>query len=77
MLEYTRRYIDGIPCTEETAIRYELDPGGDGTILRITHSGFEVEQVVMQHKLGWERVWGCLAQYLNRVHPTLRRRSRC
>jgi uncharacterized protein YndB with AHSA1/START domain len=64
MLAYTRKYDDGFPCKEETVIRYELEPFGDGTRLRVTHSGFQSEQMVELHRHGWERVFEWLERYL-------------
>jgi hypothetical protein len=64
MLEYTRRYTDGIPCAEETVIRYELEARDGGTTLRITQSGFVTEEMAPQHKLGWERACDWLSGYL-------------
>lgn len=69
MLEYTRRYTGGVPCVEETVIRYELEQRESGTMLRITHSGFESEEMVEQHRLGWQRVCDWLSQYLRLAGP--------
>jgi uncharacterized protein YndB with AHSA1/START domain len=64
MLEYTRRYTDGIPCTEETVIRYELEPCDSGTRLTVTHTGFATEEMSELHKHGWERAFAWLEAYL-------------
>jgi uncharacterized protein YndB with AHSA1/START domain len=64
MLEYTRTYTDGIPCPEETVIRYVLEPQGDGTRLSVTHSGFRSQAMADQHAQGWQRVFAWLARYL-------------
>jgi len=67
MLEYTRVYSGGVPCAEETVIRYELEPNENGTTLRITHSGFQTEEMAAQHKHGWERACDWLSRYLRSV----------
>ena len=66
MLEYTRRYTDGIPCSEETVIRYELEPANGGTRLRVTHTGFETEETAQIHRMGWERAFAWLQGYLSK-----------
>jgi uncharacterized protein YndB with AHSA1/START domain len=66
MLEYTRRYTDGIPCKEETVIRYDLEPHNGGTRLKVTHTGFETEEMAAMHTHGWERAFGWLEAYLSR-----------
>ncbi len=69
MLEYTRRYTDGIPCSEETVIRYELEPYNGGTRLRVTHTGFETEEMAHVHTMGWERAFAWLGAYLSKNTP--------
>lgn len=64
ILEYTRIYDDGFPCAEETVIRYELEPFGGKTRLRVRHSGFQTEEMVELHRHGWERVCEWLEGYL-------------
>lgn len=64
MLEYTRKYSDGIPCAEETIIRYELEPHEAGTRLTVRHRGFETEEMGEQHIHGWERAFSWLDDYL-------------
>ena len=64
LLEYTRRYSDGIPCAEETVIRYELEPFDGGTRLTVVNRGFETEEMRDLHTQGWERAFAWLDRYL-------------
>jgi len=64
LLEYTRRYAGGIPVTEETVIRYELDERNGATRVCVTHSGFQNEPDRDAHADGWRRVMDYLERFL-------------
>ena len=44
-----------------TTIEIELEPDGDGTLLRFRHSGFESPAAAGMHRHGWEHYLGRLA----------------
>jgi len=71
LLEYTRRYVDGIPIDEETVIRYELDERNGATRLCVTHSGFRDARDRGVHADGWRRIMNQLDKYFQRLNPGL------
>jgi uncharacterized protein YndB with AHSA1/START domain len=68
LLEYTRKYVDGIPIAEETVIRYELDERNGATRLCVTHSGFRDARDRDAHAEGWRRVMNLLDNYFQRLN---------
>ena len=71
LLEYTRRYTDGIPVAEETVIRYELDERNGATRLCVTHSGFRTAPARDAHADGWRRVMNYLDGHFQQIKPGL------
>lgn len=52
--------------TPETVVRFELTPKGNGTHLKMTHSGFAGNQKAIENHSGWSRVLGWLKSYVER-----------
>lgn len=48
-------WLTGAPGTygDETVIEVELTPQGEGTLLRLTHSGFSTEEACKAHEDNW------------------------
>ena len=48
-------WLTGAPGTygDETVIEVELNPQNDGTLLRLTHSGFSTEEACKGHEDNW------------------------
>ena len=49
-----------------TVVRYELTPKGNGTHLRVTHSGFAGNEKAREQHSGWPRVLNWLKSYVER-----------
>lgn len=50
----------------ETLVRWELEPSGEGTRVRIRHSGFGAHPEAAQNYRGWPRMLGWLQALLER-----------
>jgi len=48
----------------KTKVQWELEPSGDGTLVRIRHSGFEAHPELVQAYRGWPRMLGWLQALL-------------
>jgi uncharacterized protein YndB with AHSA1/START domain len=55
-----------IPGSENSLVTVEFIEDGDGTLVRLTHSGFATEAVRDEHRQGWG---GCLENLERRVFP--------
>lgn len=49
-----------------TTVRWDLIPAGQGTLVRITHSGFSAHPELTQAYRGWPRMLGWLGAFLER-----------
>ena len=64
LLCYTWRY-DGHPGPDHTVVRYELDRAGQGTRLRMTHSGFAgFPETAEEYRKGWPAVLAALRDHM-------------
>ena len=50
----------------ETLVRWELEPAGQGTLVRICHSGFAAHPELAKSYRGWPRMLGWLQALLER-----------
>ena len=50
----------------KTTIRWELEPSGRGTLVRIRHSGFGAHPELSQSYRGWPRMLGWLRSYVEK-----------
>jgi uncharacterized protein YndB with AHSA1/START domain len=50
----------------KTTVRWELEPASNGTLIRITHSGFAAHPELANAYRGWPRMLGWLQAYLDR-----------
>ena len=70
-LAYTWAWEEGpepvMAGSEHTVVVVEFIEDGDGTIVKLTHSGFANEQISAMHAHGWEAV---LANLETQVFPT-------
>ena len=59
-LAYTWRWEEGpdpvMAGSEDTLVEIDFVDDGDGTLVRLTHSGFASEQVRDMHAQGWQGV---------------------
>ena len=59
-LAYTWRWEEGpdpvMAGSEDTLVEIDFVDDGDGTLVRLTHSGFANEQVRDMHAQGWQGV---------------------
>lgn len=58
----------------KTRVRWELEPAGNGTLLRIRHSGFAAHPEIAQAYRGWPRMLGWLQSLLERGETVEQRR---
>ena len=60
-------WVTGIPGTggAETVVKVELTPSGNGTQLRLTHSGFTDEESRARHEQAWQTVLAHLDQQIS------------
>jgi uncharacterized protein YndB with AHSA1/START domain len=49
------------PMGVDTLVTFELEPDGDGTIVRLRHTGLPIEDLVDSHARGWDHVLPRLA----------------
>jgi uncharacterized protein YndB with AHSA1/START domain len=54
----------------ETLVRWELQPSGEGTLVRIRHSGFGAHPEAAQNYRGWPRMLAWLQALLDRGETT-------
>jgi uncharacterized protein YndB with AHSA1/START domain len=47
-----------------TTVEITLEPDGQGTLLRLRHTGFTTEQQSIDHRAGWSRYTGQLKEVL-------------
>ncbi len=59
-LAYTWRWEEGrepaMAGSEDTLVVVEFHEDGDGTLVKLTHSGFASEEIKGMHAHGWEAV---------------------
>jgi uncharacterized protein YndB with AHSA1/START domain len=51
----------------KTTVRWELEPAGQGTLVRIRHTGFAAQPSLAQSYRGWPRMLGWLQAFLERA----------
>lgn len=58
----------------KTKVRWELEPTGDGTLVKIRHSGFAAHPELTQAYRGWPRMLGWLQALVERGETVERRK---
>lgn len=66
LLEFTWRHDWEGADNSETVVRYELIEENGGTLVRVTHSGFQSEASRDDHGRGWVQVLNWLKAYVTR-----------
>ena len=63
-------WVTGNPGTggAETIVRVELEPREDGSLFRLTHSGFYDEDTASGHGEAWQQIAAMLDQKLTGAH---------
>ena len=67
LLEFTWRHDWEGADRVETRVRYELIERNGGTLVRVTHSGFQSEESRDDHGRGWAQVLDWLKTYVARA----------
>ena len=57
VLEYTWRQSGWRQEWDDSIVRWELKPGGEGTFVRLTHRQFPNEDERDSHDEGWDTYW--------------------
>jgi uncharacterized protein YndB with AHSA1/START domain len=64
LIEFTWMWEEATMELRETLVRVELEPAGEKTKLKLTHSRFSNEKSFQAHGAGWDAVLSTLASYL-------------
>lgn len=62
LLVYT--WVASWTGTAKTTVRWELEPAGNGTLLRLRHTGLASHPELAQSYQGWSRILGWIQAYL-------------